>query len=67
MKSQKNRARAFSFEFFPPKTEKAVAALRECADQLAKLKPAFFSVTFGAGGSTRSGTYETVRELGGHL
>ncbi len=63
MKSQEKHPRVFSFEFFPPKTEEAWAALRAATDELAQLKPRFFSVTFGAGGSTREGTYEAVRYL----
>lgn len=63
MESQKKYSRAFSFEFFPPKTDEARAKLRETTRQLAQLKPAFFSVTYGAGGSTRAGTYETVAEI----
>lgn len=52
-----------SFEFFPPKTAEGVAKLRETRKQLAQLKPKFFSVTFGAGGSTRDRTMETVLEI----
>ncbi len=52
-----------SFEFFPPKTEEGRAKLRNTRDELAKLNPQYFSVTFGAGGSTQSGTYETVVEI----
>jgi methylenetetrahydrofolate reductase (NADPH) len=52
-----------SFEFFPPKTEEGRSKLRETWHRLAALKPAFFSVTFGAGGSTREGTLETVLEI----
>ena len=63
MGSQKTSSRSFSFEFFPPKSAEGLAALRETTQQLARLKPAFFSVTFGAGGSTREGTYETVKEI----
>ena len=55
--------RNFSFEFFPPKTGQAVANLRDTVDKLAKLKPNFCSVTFGAGGSTREKTFETVIEI----
>mgnify|MGYP000504078189 CR=1 FL=1 len=65
MKSQEKHPRVFSFEFFPPKTDEAWAGLRTAADELAVLKPRFFSVTFGAGGSTREGTYEAVRYLAG--
>ncbi|NNM00140.1 MAG: methylenetetrahydrofolate reductase [NAD(P)H], partial [Gammaproteobacteria bacterium] len=51
---------AFSFEFFPPRTPEAVGKLEMTRDSLAKLNPDFFSVTFGAGGSTRERTLETV-------
>jgi methylenetetrahydrofolate reductase (NADPH) len=57
------REGTFSFEFFPPKTPDGVAKLRAARSQLAQLRPAFCSVTFGAGGSTREGTLETVREM----
>jgi methylenetetrahydrofolate reductase (NADPH) len=57
------REGTFSFEFFPPKTADGVAKLRAARAQLAQLRPAFCSVTFGAGGSTREGTLETVREM----
>ena len=46
----------FSFEFFPPKSDKGEAALFETVDALAPLRPAYFSVTYGAGGSTREKT-----------
>lgn len=52
-----------SFEFFPPKTAEGVAKLSEARKQLAQLQPKFFSVTFGAGGSTRDRTLETVLEI----
>ena len=55
--------RTFSFEFFPPKTAEGTAKLRAARAQLSQLKPAFCSVTFGAGGSTREGTLETVLEI----
>ena len=63
MQSQKNFPRAFSFEFFPPQTPQGVEKLRATRKQLAQLKPEFFSVTFGAGGSTRDRTLETVLEI----
>ena len=53
----------FSFEFFPPKTPEGTAKLRAARAQLAQLRPAFCSVTFGAGGSTREGTLATVLEI----
>ena len=55
----------YSVEFYPPRTPEGVAKLRAARAQLAQLKPAFFSVTFGAGGSTREGTLETVLEIRG--
>ena len=59
--------RKFSFEFFPPKTPEGTAKLKETVRQLGQLEPDFFSVTYGAGGSTREGTLSTVlgiREAG---
>ena len=56
-------ARAFSFEFFPPKTTEGKEKLRATWQALAKLKPRFFSCTYGAGGSTREGTLETVLDI----
>lgn len=53
-----------SCEFFPPRDEKATDSLvNNVAARLAQLPPAYFSVTYGAGGSTRDGTRETVRQL----
>ena len=52
-----------SFEFFPPKTPEGKEKLRATWQALAKLKPRFFSCTYGAGGSTREGTLETVLEI----
>ena len=57
--------RTFSLEFFPPRTAEGVEKLRAARRQLAQLKPAFCSVTFGAGGSTREGTLATVLEIRG--
>ncbi len=53
---------SFSIEFFPPKGPKGAARPDAARAALAELAPDFFSVTFGAGGTTRSGTLETVRE-----
>ena len=53
----------FSIEFFPPQTAEGVAKLRVTRSELAQLSPAFFSCTFGAGGSTRDRTLETVLEI----
>ena len=57
--------RIFSIEFFPPKTPEGIEKLRNARRQLAQLHPRFFSVTFGAGGSTRDRTLETVLEIQG--
>jgi methylenetetrahydrofolate reductase (NADPH) len=53
----------FSIEFFPPKTPEGVEKLRAARARLAELKPKYFSVTFGAGGSTQQGTRDTVLEI----
>lgn len=53
----------FSFEFFPPKTEKGEASLLRSLERLAPLSPDFVSVTYGAGGSTRARTLEIVRRI----
>jgi methylenetetrahydrofolate reductase (NADPH) len=55
--------RTFSLEFFPPKTPEGMDKLRDARDKLGLLKPEFFSVTFGAGGSTRDRTLETVLDI----
>lgn len=52
-----------SFEFFPPKTPDGMANLQATAQSLANLKPDYFSMTFGAGGSTREGTLGSVAML----
>ena len=63
MEGQKQHPRAFSFEFFPPKTPEGVQKLGTTWRQLAQLKPRFFSVTYGAGGSTRERTLSTVIDI----
>jgi methylenetetrahydrofolate reductase (NADPH) len=57
--------RAFSFEFYPPKSAEGLNKLRATTQQLAQLHPEFFSVTYGAGGSTRDGTLNTVLDIRG--
>jgi len=52
-----------SFEFFPPKTEKAEQTLWQSIERLAWLRPRFVSVTYGAGGSTRERTHRTVQRV----
>ena len=53
----------FSFEFFPPKTEKGMENLLAARDELAAKNPSFFSVTYGAGGSTRDTTLNAVKQI----
>jgi methylenetetrahydrofolate reductase (NADPH) len=55
--------KTFSLEYFPPRTEKGVQSLAAARKELSKLKPAFVSVTFGAGGSTQDGTYQTIETI----
>jgi methylenetetrahydrofolate reductase (NADPH) len=52
-----------SFEFFPPQTPEGMEKLSNTRKQLALLRPEYFSVTFGAGGSTRDRTLETVQQI----
>ena len=52
-----------SIEFFPPQTPEGVDKLRIVRGKLAALKPEFFSVTYGAGGSTRERTFSAVKEI----
>jgi methylenetetrahydrofolate reductase (NADPH) len=63
MESQQKYPKTFSFEFFPPKTPEGTEKLRAVREQLAAVKPLYFSVTFGAGGSTQQGTFDTVAEI----
>ncbi len=60
MQSQKNHPQQFSFEFYPPKTDEGAANLQLVHTKLAEQNPEFFSVTFGAGGSTRDKTFDTI-------
>jgi methylenetetrahydrofolate reductase (NADPH) len=53
----------FSIEFFPPKTPEGAEKLRTARQKLAALQPKYFSVTFGAGGSTQQGTLDAVLEI----
>ena len=52
-----------SFEFFPPRTDKGVQSLAKVHAELAVFEPEFFSVTFGAGGSTQDGTFDAVKSM----
>jgi len=60
MDSQKQFPPVFSMELFPPKTETAMEKLQNTVRELAALRPAYFSVTYGAGGSTQDRTFATV-------
>ena len=60
---QSGRKPTISFELFPARTEKAAINLDKAIDKLTDLEPDFFSVTFGAGGSTKEGSYNLVKKL----
>lgn len=57
------RSVTVSFEYFPTNSDSAAAALADCADRLDKVQPAYVSVTYGAGGSSRERTFATVERL----
>jgi methylenetetrahydrofolate reductase (NADPH) len=57
---------SFSFELFPPRTPEGVAKLPSVIGQLAAVRPNYFSVTYGAGGSTQEGTYDTLMAVASH-
>lgn len=63
IKESKAVTQTISFEFFPPKTAEGTEKLRNTRDQLARFKPAFYSVTFGAGGTTQMGTLNAVLDI----
>jgi len=63
MESKNNHSPELSIEFFPPKTDEGKIKLRNTLEELAKLEPTFISVTFGAGGSTQQGTFDTIKEI----
>jgi methylenetetrahydrofolate reductase (NADPH) len=52
-----------SFEFFPPRSEEGMESLKSVVERLRALQPAFCSCTYGAGGSTRDGTRETIKQM----
>jgi methylenetetrahydrofolate reductase (NADPH) len=60
MESQKKHTPSYSFELFPPKTEAGMEKLGSTIAELSAVNPAYFSVTYGAGGSTQERTFETV-------
>lgn len=63
MQSQQKHPRTYSFEFFPPNTDEGAEKLAVTARELAQLKPKYFSVTYGAGGSTQARTLKAVLDL----
>lgn len=63
----RHRAPFFSFEFFPPKTDDGVASLMATIEKLRPLEPAFVSVTYGAGGSTRDRSVEVAKRIKNEL
>jgi methylenetetrahydrofolate reductase (NADPH) len=58
-----NSPLSFSFELGPPRTPEAAEKLPAVIARLAEVKPDYFSVTYGAGGSTQEGTYETIMSV----
>jgi methylenetetrahydrofolate reductase (NADPH) len=60
-----DRQPSFSFEFFPPKTQKGWGTLFRTIEDLIPLEPAYVSVTYGAGGTTRERTHELVERIVG--
>lgn len=63
MQSQKKYSPTFSYEVFPPKTDKGVEKLDATVERLTAVSPEYVSVTYGAGGSTRERTFDTVFRL----
>lgn len=57
---------SFSFELFPPRTPEGVAKLPSIIGELASVRPDYFSITYGAGGSNQDGTYETLMAVVKH-
>ncbi len=58
-----SKSTSYSFEYFPPKTEKAGEMLWSAFPELVALKPKYMTVTFGAGGTTRDGTIQTISKM----
>lgn len=63
MTSKSVEPKNISFEFFPPRTPEGAEQLRKTRDELGVVQPLYFSVTFGAGGSTQQGTLDAVIEI----
>ena len=63
MDTQKRHPKIFSCEFFPPNTDEGMNKLFAARERLMALRPAFFSVTYGAGGSTRERTFQAIQAI----
>lgn len=63
---QSNWPKIFSCEFFPPNTDEGMRKLFAAREELMRMRPAFFSVTYGAGGSTRERTFEAIQAIQAH-
>ena len=59
----KNKKLSLSFEVFPPKTDTAFESVKHATEEIAKLRPAFMSVTYGAGGGTSRYTLEIAKNI----
>ncbi|MER2530589.1 MAG: methylenetetrahydrofolate reductase [NAD(P)H] [Candidatus Competibacter sp.] len=66
MESQKHHPKIFSCEFFPPNTDEGMRKLFAAREELMRMRPSFFSVTYGAGGSTRERTFEAIQAIQAH-
>ncbi len=60
MSAQRIEHPSFSFELYPPKTPEGMTRLAVSIDQMNAVRPVYFSVTYGAGGSTRDSTFDTL-------
>jgi methylenetetrahydrofolate reductase (NADPH) len=63
MESQTRHLKIFSCEFFPPNTDEGMRKLDAIREELMRMRPAFFSVTYGAGGSTRERTFQAIQVI----
>ncbi|MCC8998959.1 MAG: methylenetetrahydrofolate reductase [NAD(P)H] [Candidatus Contendobacter sp.] len=66
MESQAQYPKVFSCEFFPPNTDEGMRKLFAAREDLMPMRPAFFSVTYGAGGTTRERTFEAIQAIQAH-
>jgi methylenetetrahydrofolate reductase (NADPH) len=66
MPSQADWPKIFSCEFFPPNTDEGMHKLFAAREELMRMRPAFFSVTYGAGGSTRERTFQAIQAIQAH-